>query len=762
MKNIFNAKNIIKFIGIFLAVALVATLYIIDASIPEEAEAEWQSQYAKADNYDEKLYDMNAELEQLATNDAIAENENYKLGWNQENSSVTLLTKKDGRKWGTNPNDYYKLTDAQSVEDLILSPLTVKFALNSKPTEITGEAAVNNGRIESKEIENGVSVTYYFDEYFFHITVDYYLEGDSVKVSLDPSKIVEAGENKVVSVGIAPFMCAAKNTKDGSHSSYLVIPSGSGALMYADQRSSGIGRSFSAPVYGEDKAIDKYQDGDNNSSVSMPFFGAKDGKSATLGIIESGSEYATIKAEAGEKKHGVSAVYAYVDVRGQDIVYLKGIWRNKYTEKINKVKPIVIGYYALTGDDASYYGMAKKYQDYLTQEEGLTVLSSNKLLNVKILGSYLKDELFLGLPYKQAEALTTYKQAEEILTDLKDITGGSLSATMQGFGEGGVNATKLAGNFKLKGVCGNDNDIKSFTTVVDSLGIETFFNFDVINYSQSGAGYSETGDSAINNTGIAVKTRQFLKSTRNRIAVDEGGVLGVLLQRKQLQSAVNKVVDLSAKYGISNIGFSTLGSLAYSDYTDDEYPSRKNMGADVKEMIKGVQSKNNKVLVENPFSYAAVAADVLTGCPISSNQDRAIDQDIPLYQMVFQGYRENYTTAINYAADRRVAFLKAIEAGSGISYVVMDKYDTELRKQHKNLFASSVYSDNKEYIKEYIEEGGEFLNSVADAKIKNHQILSNGLRKTEFSNGKTVYVNLTRNELVAGSVTVPALEFVVK
>lgn len=755
-------KNYIKILSLILAICLLAALFTgCKKKDEDQADDIWGSQYAKADDYDTSIYEVGGVVDELATNENLAENDYYTLGWNNEQHSVILVNKKDGKKWGTNPNDYYTLGDEQKIHEFVNSPITVTFELNSKTTELNLGGAVY--RIESKEIENGVSVTYYFDEYYFAVNVDYYLDNDGVKVKVDPKKIIEAGDNKVVSIGVAPFMCAAKNTPNGSKDSYLIIPSGSGALMYADERTSGAIRSISAPVYGEDLSVDKYQDPDNNSSISMPFFGVKEGNNATVGIIESGAEFATIKAHTGEKKYGVSGAYAVIDVRGKDIAYLQGIWRNKFTAEINDVEPIVIGYYSLSGDEANYYGVAKRYQKYLVEKEGLTVTGSNKLLNATILGSYLKDELFLGFPYKKAEALTTYEEAQSIISELKDITTGSLSATMLGFGEGGVNASKLAGNYKLTGVVGDKEALASFVKFASDNGIEAYFNFDVINFSKSGAGYSTTGDAAINTTGINVKVRQFMISTRNRIEEADGGRVGALIARKELKGAVLKAADTAAKYDISNIAFNTLGSMSYADYNDDDaHTSRKDMAKDVKEYIGLVKDKNNKVLADSPFSYAAVAADVLTGCPINSNNDRAFDIDVPLYQIVFQGFKENYIQPINYAADRRVAFLKAIESGSGISFILMNNYDIELRKQYDNIFASSLYEDNKGYIKDYLAEGADFLESVASSKIKNHTILAENVTKTEFENGKVVYVNFTTKAASVEGVTVPALDFKVK
>lgn len=752
-------KKYIKFLSLFCAFVLLVTVFAGCKEEEEESEI-WQSQFAVDENYDPSKYDLESEPENLPTTENLVENTNYILGWNDELKSVTLVTKADGRRWGTNPVDRGDVPVDLAGGEFINSALTVRFSMNSTPTDIySGSSVMNVGRVGSEQIDNGISVTYYFDEYYFSITVDYYLEGDSVKISMDPQKIVEASDYKVVSVGVAPFMCSAKNTADGSRDSYIVLPSGSGALMYTDQRTDGAARSFSAPVYGQDKTQDTYGDYDNDAKISMPFFGVKEGNSGTMGIIEQGAEYCTLRAQAGDANIGYSSVYAWADVRGQDVVYLSGIWRNKYSDELNQVDPLVIGFYGLSGDQANYVGMAKRYQKYLIENEGLKKTGSNKLLNAKILGYYMEDDLFLGLPIKKAQALTTYEEAQQILTELKDVTGGSLSATMYGYGEGGVNGTKVAGNYKLTGVVGNRGDLENFLSFTSSSQIEAFFNFDVINFSKSGGGISKGSGAALNNTGITAYTRQYWKSTRAILEGTDGGVTGMLVGRSKIETVVNKTVEETEKLGISNIAFNTLGNSVYSDYRDDKYPSRAGMASDVQKYIQSVQQKNNKVMVDSAFSYAAAQADVLTGCPISSNQDRSIDVDVPLYQIVFQGYKENYVTPINYVANRRTGFLKAIETGSGLSFILMNNYDIELRKQYDDLFGASLYSDNKSAIAEYIEEGGDFLKSVASAEITNHHIISENVTRTDFSNGKAVYVNTSDTAVTTDIGSIAAMSF---
>ncbi len=755
-------KKYIKLLSLVLALTMVLLSF---ASCKEEEEDEgiWTTQFDVVTEYDSSIYDLNADLPMLESNDKMFENQNYILGWDAEHHSVVLTSKIDGKKFATNPNSYAVLDDGNKNQEFVNSALVVKYSLNSTPVEImSGSAAEKQGRVSSEQIENGIKVTYWFDEYYFAVPVEYYLDGDSVKVRLNPTDIIEASDNLVVSVGIAPFMCAAKNTPFGSKDNYLVIPSGTGAIMYTDARSENTPRSFSGKVFGHDDTIDSYQEYDVKSAVSMPFFGAKEGNNAVMGIITTGAEHAYIRAHSGDTAMGYSSAYAYVDVRGLDTIYLKGIWRDKSTDKINKVDPIEISYFTLSGENATYTGMAKAYRNYLIKNEGLTKTSENKLLNATVLGYYMEDDLFLGFPTTTAKPLTTYSETETILSELKDVTGGNMSAVLKGFGAGGVNGTVVAGNYKVTGTCGNKKAVESLINYVNTNKIDTYYDFDVVYFGSSGGGISKNNGSALNNSGISAVVRQFWISTGQRLSMDEGGKIKSLVARSKLAEVAEKAKKSANKFGFTGISFSTLGNTCYSDYRDLKYPSCDKMQKDVADIIAKTKEGGNKVLLESPVSYGATNCDAILGAPIASQKDTAFDADVPLYQIVYQGYKEIYSSAINKSNDERISFLKAIESGSGLSYVLINKYSIELRKQYDVDYGAFLYSDKKANIASNIKEAKDFLNKVKDKTIESHTILADGVTKTVFAGGTTVYVNITGSAVTTEAGVVPARNFIVK
>lgn len=748
-------KHLIKII------ALISALCIVLGGLSGCGEAETQ----------ETLDLSTIEMTNVADG-VVAENEYFTMSWKQSTASIEFVSKKDGSVWGTTPKSYSSVADASMlfIDDLINSSLVVKVRNAEQTFEYPAYSnCILNSTFSSEKITNGISVTYYYEMYALHVTVDYYLEDDGFKVKVDPTKIksyyLEDGSiNKVISVTPAPFMCSSKNTAAGNKDSYMVVPSGSGALMYVDQRSDATAREFTGKIYGDDPTVEIYEDKDNNTIVTMPFYGIKVGANALCAIVEQGAESATIKAESGNPLNASAAVdytnpnaeqigFSYIaasyDTIGHNNVYAAGSWREQYNDAAEQnLNPLVIGYYPLSEGNANYSGMAKRYQKYLVDKEGLTKSQDNSLLTVKLYGTFNEDDLFLGLPTTNEVALTSYEKATEILGELKTVSGGSLIADMYAYGDGGINANQLAGGYSLTGAAGDKTDLKNFVQFTNDNSIKTFFNFDTVTFYESGNGYSTSTDSAINVNGTPAPVYQYWHSTRGRFEKSNGGKVGTMVAREQLAEATGDAVALATEFGITGIAFDTLGNICYSDYAEDEedetiskYPLANNMGSDVKAIIADTKANSKTVLVDGANAYAAVSADVITAAPTASNRNNSLDIDVPLYQIVFQGYKSISVDAINMATNRRTQFLKAIEVGSGLSFALTGEYHKDLYKQYMRGLQTTLYSDNKAYIEECVNESKSYLVSVAGAQIKTHEYITNDVVKTVFDNGVTVYVN---------------------
>ena len=147
--------------------------------------------------------------------------------------------------------------------------------------------------------------------------------------------------------------------------------------------------------------------------------------------------------------------------------------------------------------------------------------------------------------------------------------------------------------------------------------------------------------------------------------------------------------------------------------------------------------------------YFANLSDHITNVPLSSAEYDSFDETVPFYQIVYKGFVPMSSSNINSLSNMKTLFLKAIESGVGISFAVANGYSTEVFNSVHNI--SYVYNESelKESIDDLKDSGYiDFFNAIKNAKITNHQILNNGIRKTVFDNGVTVYVNYT-NEAIS-------------
>ncbi len=716
------------------------------------------------------------ELSSLASG-MVAENGKFRMDWDDEIANVTVTDKATGYVYSQVPMDYIKANrellkvvknnyqGADSVplaeEDMtvhLYSPVNITVVAmldNSVTTLYAGTEVFKRGRVESEAIDGGIRVTYYFDELQISVPVDYKITETGFSVTVVPTDITEGQQEQVIqTVGLSPMLCSVKNDAGN----YVVIPSGSGALMYTDVRGGGAPRTFSGEIYGDDPAVEVYEKLSNQEEIRLPMFGAVEGNRAVCGIIESGAEKCVLNAQVGDASLGHSSAYITCFVRGYNkpvstILAGRIRIRTHLKDYLTSSEPITVSYHILGADKASYTGIANYYSEWLVKNKGMANSAESQLLYAQLVGGFQTGELFLGLPYKDTKPLTTYAQATEIASKLNTAADGSVVVNMLGFGSTGIAYGEVGGGFTLTEASGGKGALKKFLSSNKELGIDTYFNFDVVRFTSASSGLGETAVTANN---AAAKQYVYNLSTKVR----ETSKYHYLLQRAELEKAANKAVGVANKYGIEGIGFDSLGSIAYSDYYKVEHFNKEGMGAQVSGIFGNVAKNGKKILTNQANDYAAVLSDVILDAPTSSNMNISVDKDIPLYQIVFKGYVNVANDSINTATNYRTQFLKAMETGTGLSFILTNDYTDDTVLNGQTVFYATVFEDNEELIGSMLEESKAYLTAVKSAKIKAHSNPTSTVSKTVFDNGVRVYVNYGSGETVVENVKIPANDFV--
>lgn len=686
------------------------------------------------------VYDTDTAAVSVQTQ-SLAENDRFTLSWNDEAKCVILECKDTGKHWSTVPYDY--LLEGGSSASMN-SPLDLRVAKASSLDleEVRGyTGAVEGGRVFSELVKNGIRVTYCFDEYRISIPVEYLLQENGISVTINGKGIIEDGNEWVLlSVSLSPYLCAADNDSEGA---YLFVPSGSGALMYAKETAEKT-RTFSGEVYGADASRILQEKLTDEEAIRLPVFGTKDGDAALLGIIAEGSVTAEIEAEAGNSRTGYSHVWPTFYFRGYDIIPPSTKSTHVGAPDVTRVSDALVRrnatvlYIPLTGEDADYVGMAKAYRSYL-QDAGLLAKTeqSQNPYSVTLLGGVPEQTSFMGVPYQTVKPLTTFAQAQQIVSELRKDFPAAPVLRLQGYGDNGIDPGKVGGGFSFCSTLGNEAQQKELESLCAQTGTTVFTDFDLIRYSRSGNGFGFESSAA--KTAILKKADLYPLSVPLR-SFDEKHAYR-LLGRDKLSAAAEKLLAMLKKKTISGVSLGSLSSIAYSDFTQERTSSKGDMETDVRKLIDQVRTADHSVAGAAANAYGACAADVLFDTPVDNGGYLAFDEQIPFYQIVFRGSRPLYSEPVNLAANMERQVVLALSGGTGIGFMLSADYDAAYAVGDTLGLYGTVYEYNKEKIREVLERYAETYAAIGDAAIDDYTFLPNGVSVTVFDNGVTLYAN---------------------
>lgn len=700
-------------------------------------------------------FDKEAKSNFSTKDEVIASNSQYELIWKGKEATVDLIEKSTGNRWGVTAKD----PDAPTVDDFglpikfpskISSLIMVEYVdmnTNKIGTLSTKVEALQDGRIVTEKIDNGLRIYYYFDVAEIRVAVDVVLKENRVEFRVDPKLMQENQINKIVNVKVAPFWCYNPNN---SSDSYLFYPSGSGTIVSnATNPTTGVGFTYEAPVYGNDYSVPVTDKETTGKDIRLPVYGAVTGNIGTAAIIQENAEAAYIGVEAGFTNISVSGVYSKFEVRGHASNAVKNMDNQSNKEEVYSVSPtdkaFTVGFYPLTGDKANYSGMAETYRNYLKETGKLTdTVKEESPLNLTFIGGVMVDQSFLGVPYKDLFAATTLEKAQSILTELKGKTSGKISAKLLGFGTSGIENESYAGGIKFHKNVGDKKDMTALADYAKKNNIDLYYDFDLVRLKKASSGFSTLFDVAY--SPLLKITQVYKYHAASRSFVEETGYY--LLKRELINKGSDKVLKGIKNWGLGGVSLESLSQMSYSDHSTEttEYMVKGFMDRDVTAIFGKFNDNGYKVASEDANAYAALASDVVFNTPSASSGLEYFMYDVPFYQMVFKGHVAMSSESINLASNPDAEILKAVEAGSGLGYTVIADYYNEFIEYQGYQFFGSKYSDIKDDIISTANELKGYYAAIAGAEIKTHTVLDNGVRETVFSNGVKAYVNYSNTE----------------
>ncbi|WP_337098342.1 DUF5696 domain-containing protein [Paenibacillus sp. YIM B09110] len=682
-----------------------------------------------------------------------AESERFVLWADAVTAHFKIESKETGKVWRSYPNpEYWELEKTTGTwKSSFLSPVMLEYidASNSKSQSKLTNWMEEKGVLENYELTgDGFKATFYFPGTKFTIPVEVALIGDHVETKVFDEGIAE-GNLSLLNLKLYPlFGAEPSHGQEG----YMLVPDGSGALIKFNENRSNDKSIYRENVYGADLSF--YNEQTGRQEVKMPIFGLKSGDQSFLAVMTDGEEYAKLFAAPA----GALGISNWITPEWQ--------YRIKFFQSTNKQGDqgfytyskdrFVAGerttrYYPIDGPKADYAAMAERYRSYLIEENGLARLEQAKEnipLYVDIIGADLKQ----GLLWDDYIEGTTTKQAETMVKELSEAGIANLSVLYAGWQRWGYSS--YGGLFPVDKRLGGNSGMKAFIDAAHKLDVSVFLSANYSLNSSGRGGFWKLNDGLRNLAG----TLQEQYGGRNND--DKVTLTSPLYGIREAEGDLAAYKSLGADGLLLEGG---IGRALNTDFNNRHKASRSEVLEGQQRLLEKADQELGSIGVANGSFYSLANVDHIHRIADDYSYDIFVDEAIPFEQIVLHGLVTYSSDWANLSDEYNADFLRSVEYGAYPSYVFTAADSGKFKRAYTIWYYSMSYRDWKQSAAEQYKRLNEALGDVQDQYIVGHRTLAEGVKETIYENGKTIIVNYNEKpySIASGSVTVPALDFIV-
>lgn len=584
----------------------------------------------------------------------------------------------------------------------------------------------------------------------FSIPLKYTLSDDSLSVSISGKDMIYPSSEIITSMTVLGYFGASEKGDNG----YFLLPNGSGALV---DTSVADAATYSLDLYNTDYTIPVERESEKDVKNLLPIFGISREKDGVFAIIEDNDAVASINVSKSGNVDDFNKINASFAVNAAENIGLSTDSVSKFyvTSEKRYEGDTAIRYIFLGEEFHTYSGMAAIYRDYLDNNlnrkrtEGKGDIS----LTVETVGSLEGEASTLGFVHKKSVALTTFQNDISVLNDMNKAGIKNVFLVLSGWMNGGENQ-KIADNVDVESVLGGKSGLSKLFDSAQKLGFKIYPK--VLLNTFSGNDSIVTKNLYASKTLGSEKSKYYAYDKLTGNALSDGSERYILSPSRQMPVS-QKLIEALKDKNVNGLLIDDLSSGVYSDYKDENeflrQPSILQSGRIVSEFSK----KLDNLMLAAPNVYTAPYGKVYTDVPMSSGSYTALDSSVPFYQMVFHGYAEYSSSALNFTADLRTNLLKCVEYGASPKFRFVYNSTDELSPDEQSQYYAASYSRWKETAVEAYKELNGLLSSVKNAAMVKHTMLSNGVSRVDYDNNISVFVNYNNAKVKVDNVEIPPL-----
>lgn len=635
-------------------------------------------------------------------------------------------------------------------------------ALKKLVTLFYEQGTYTNEELMADNETYGVDPSEYPGNLMIRFAVDYTLDGDELVVNLDAGKIESAEDSPIRSLTLLPyFLTSSTNPEVVEDEGYMFIPDGSGALIYLDSKKT-TELHYIGNFYTGDQLIGADTYSSTNEKLMMPVIGMKSDDTTIMGVIENGAEAAVLDAyiSGTDNSEPFSKMKLTFNIREQQQIETDssgGFKLYKVTDDVYD-EMITLRYFWL-GEDADYVDMANTYREYLEETSGLAADAAEEKapLYVELIGVTDKTQYFLGLPYEGTQVMTSFKEAQEILSDMDASGIENIKMIYSGMFNGGMNQRALSKGVSFGPDLGGSSAFKSLVSYAESIGAEIYPNVMLQSaYTKKNLGGEKAAHDIVNELAQIYK----MDLVQNK-ADDSADYPQYLVNPNYMaEYAANAKESYTKKTGLTTMASSDLMTYYTTNYRGN--PVGMDSASTIYENVLADMADGMKLMLSNPIASAYAKSAYLTDIPTEDSGMRILDASIPFAQIALDGFKTYSTEALNTQTTViDVPFMRAIESKSAPKFTFTYRDSALLNgTEQEDLFAID-YSYWKEKLVNYYNEYQAFYETVKDAVIEEHELYEKNekLRVVTYSNGVEIYFNYSDLDEKINGVSVPAFSY---
>ena len=608
--------------------------------------------------------------------------------------------------------------------------------------------------LEVEKLDNGVNAFVDFPEQGQKIRLEIRLEADGISIQAPADGMEEYGETSLCGVYLLPAFGA---TPLDTHQGYLLVPEAAGAIINFTN-GEGVGNTpFSKRLYGGNIGVDNevvnasasaYVNTNLNrpaEQITLPIWGMAytDTGIGYLAVVEKGDAAAEIKAYPGGVITNYNWAGAYFTIREEYIMQTTRTMGLRAREAEGYKRDLKVRFYLLSGEDANYTGMAKRYRAVL--EDGGLLRTGDTTYRPRI--EFLGAESEKFLLWDQLVPMTRVNAAADILRDADEAGLTAPLVIYRGWHTGGLSRNLGSGDVSLEGGLGSLSDLDALQAQIESMG---------------GRFLLETDPIQANTERMYNMRLDIVRSIGQTIAqVYSGGERYEYFYylTPSRSAEIMQSYEKAYKARFPGISMATMPNVLFSYYSAGKNYTRGDTMKSYQDVLANLDGMT--IALQNPLAAYFPYMDVYLDMPLGTTSYSFLSAEVPFLPMVLSGHVPYYGGWNNFDSNQQRQLLKMVEYGAYPSYLITDEQVQKLAYTNSSSIFSASWDIMKETVMACDDELSALWEKIGDRRMEKHELLAEEVVLVTWGDDLSILVNYSNKPYTHEGHVAAAMDYLI-